>query len=352
MNTLGGIFIFSFISCTSQFLVTINVPPSETNVYEGHSKVFTVQHPPVGPCSISLKQSVSTADNNDFVLTGFIDSTQINTDLYQTVTGQTATFTLSVLVDGDGPETLTLETKCSVFEDQITFNVLPNAGLNMDPHFSQHISNTLTKETTRICYDISTEKNQFIHIFSHQKYGIHFFGQLKDDYYMHKIILQIDNQIIQADIDYISFFTDKYALKWDNIVNDDWFEFHGIHFRQYKDTIEVKRRKNDDFSFGIIRRKDQLGKYYLDVLLKGLSTDYTGMDGLLGRIGTNKIEIYPQIQESNVNSLKTVVINGYKTVGYGKIRGTVRCTFVKVDDLLYPKKLDNYIHKSIYMMNN
>jgi len=262
------------------------------------------------------------------------------------------TFTLSVNADLNACYKVVYRLFCTSYSEAIQdiavcVGPCPSAGVDCDPHFNQYIFNRETNETTRICYDVIAEPNQYLEIFTQPKMETRLMGQMKDDYYMHKIILQLGDGIIEADVDQILIFTGARRLLWNSIVHDRWTPFRGILFKQSKNTVEIKRYENDELTFGIVRSRDSVGKYYLDVFINGLSTDYSGLDGLLGRIGNNRISVYPNVQSTAINGKTTVVVNGMKTIGYETDRYGKECAFINVNDLLTPKKLRDYIIKEL-----
>lgn len=223
-----------------------------------------------------------------------------------------------------------------------TFNPAP--GGSGDPHFMQTIFDHRSNKSQIICYDVVGNSDQFIQIYSDSKRQTKLVGQLKDDYYMHKIFAYlIDNQI-EATTDHISL-PMNLRVKWNEMVDKQWLQLDNIYVKFDDNFVNIKLNSKDEISFGIKRNKDNVGKYYLDAFVYGLMDDYSGKDGLLGRIGQNKISIYSSIQDAKgEESRKTVVINNKKSVGYEMKRNGISCTLVDVESLLYPFKLNSYIH--------
>lgn len=345
MKLFGGILLVTLFTYSIQTTPIIHVPAYNSNLNEGDEIIFTVYYGLHTDCTIFRVDGSSTAESADYTLSGEADGNQIDPVSFN-VDHTTVTYTLSVAVDGDSDEFLTLRTECGAEFHPFTFNLFSNPGGNGDPHFNQYILNRLNNETTNICYDVTAEKNQYIKIFSQPKLETELFGQLKDDYYMHKMILKVKNHLIKIDV--FNMNTENMVLKWNDTANEEWMESNEMLFRKHYRVIEIKRHKDDDLTFEIIRRKDSLNKYYLDVALRGLKTDYTGMDGLLGRVGNNKISVYQQVQALDVSGRTTVLVNGLKTFGYEQIRNGKICTLVKVDDILHPQKLTDFILKDVY----
>lgn len=253
------------------------------------------------------------------------------------------------MADGDKIETLRFDTICDGKIYPIDLRILPAPGGKEDPHFRQKIFDRKFNETRNICYDVVGDAGQYINVFSQPKQNFQVLGQLKDDYYFHKIITQRKNTIIEITTEKIKL--SFLSLKWNKINGNDWLKHENFVYKMKKNLILIKKQhdeKEDDkdieekFTFGIKRRRDSVGKYYLDILIFGLSTDYSEQNGLIGRIGNNDISVYPPVQSEN-DERRTVVINGITTIGYRKVRDGISCILIDVNYLLSPFKLKDYV---------
>jgi len=351
MKVFSGVLLVISLTVISQTLAQISVLSKPENIESGEQADILLQFNINDRCSFELDSSEPDEFNSTLVnLTGSIGGNSINPDDFK-VNFDTVKFTVSVDPNIGGNYTLSYKVLCSsspgIVRLALIFylicRVLDLIGVDCDPHFNQYIFNRETNETTRICYDVIAEPNQYLEIFTQPKMETRLVGQMKDDYYMHRIILQLGDGIIEADVDQILIFTGARKLLWKNVAHDRWTPFRGILFRQSKNTVEIKRHENDELTFRIVRNRDSVGKHYLDVFVNGLSTDYSGLDGLLGRIGNNRISVFPNVQSSVINRKTTVVVNGLKTIGYEKVRNSKECALVNVNDLLHPMKLKKYI---------
>lgn len=287
----------------------------------------------------------TTAMQDDYQLTGNVDGTSINFSSF-VIGGKTATVTLSALQNGDSnTETLVLKTICAGPTATATFTINPASGGNGDPHFDQLIKDATFNDTKQICYDISGGSNDIIQILNEPKKLLKIYGQLKDDYYLHKIFIDLYLSHIEVNIHEIIILPDL-KKNWNQIEKKIWTEFSNFHF-----TLKTQKRKkilffdfHDKISFAIKKNMNELGNFYLDILIFGLTTDYSGKDGLIGRIGNNKITIYPSIQESMKT---TIIVNNHKSFGYKKKRNGRICYLIDVKYLLYPYRLENYIRNPL-----
>lgn len=66
----------------------------------------------------------------------------------------------------------------------------PFASATGDPHFRQPIIDETTWLVNYVCYDVSGKTGEYLYIAGFKRNNLKVFAQLKDDYYMHKIIIQ------------------------------------------------------------------------------------------------------------------------------------------------------------------
>lgn len=298
---------------------------------------------------MTVVSAESTATDDDFVLGAQSDGSVYSNAKSFTKTGTgSVTFTIGILPDGDGSETLKLKAKCGSNEDTIEFTIASATGANGDPHFIQKIFNHFTNKTDTICYDVAGQKDNFIKIFTDSKYKTQLFGQLKDDYYMHNIIFKISHNMLTASIDYIIFPSNS-KIYWDDPIESDWIASENFIFKLKKNFMLLKSNKNDELTYGILRKKDNFKKYFMDIVIYGLSTKYDGRDGLIGNIGNKRISILPAIQSNEIEQITTIIINGLRLKGFYKKRKGEPCISLNIKDLISPLKLNEFLldHSSL-----
>lgn len=289
-----------------------------------------------------VNNGITTAVNNEYTLTGVVDGITVNLASFSLRSGGETILTLTALVDADTENEIVAFTgSCSSKSTSVQFTILSPAGVSGDPHFEQFILDEKFNVTKRICYDVIGKSNDIIEIFREPKKKINILGQLKNDYYLHKIIINVYFNQIKATIDHI-IISPLFKRTWNELTENIFMDFSNfrIIFKKRKQTETLFIDLHGKQSFAIQRKKNELENFFLNVIIFGLTTDYIGKYGLIGRIGNNNITIYPKIQDIDKT---TVYINGIETVGYIKKRNGKICYLIDVNDLLYPFNIKNYI---------
>lgn len=339
------IFLFKRIYSV-EFFSTINA--NENTLIEGQGTIFdlSISANSSISCAIYTNQQETTANYDDYDLKASYDGTNIRDMSSFSAYSGTITFTLSALPNGDSAEILTIVTTCDGESFSTKFTINPASGGNGDPHFAQRIFDRNFNITRPICYDVIGNRNQFIHIYSEPKKQLRIYGQLKDNYYFQKVVIQLKRQKLNFTEKRVFAFS-SISFNWIEFQTKNWIKFPGYFIRMRTDMVEIKENLNDQISIGVRRGFNSFGKFYLDVLLFGLNIDYDEKDGLIGQIGNNHISIFPPIQENDSENRLIVIVNGKKTIGSKTVRNGLTCTLVDVNDLLNPYKLSDYIINQI-----
>lgn len=217
------------------------------------------------------------------------------------------------------------------------------AGGSGDPHFIQPIRDKLQNVTKFLCYDVTGKSNEFIKIFTDSQFKTEVYGQLKDDYFMHNVLLKLRNHTIRIKANEIDF-SSRIRFKWDDkqILTNNWLRFNNFFYRLKNNMVLVKTNKVDKITYGVMRKIDKLKKYYLDIALFGLSGNYSGKGGLMGKIGNKNISILPTVQSKDAVKA-TLIVDGRKTFGLEMKRNGEKCIFVPANNLLSPTKANEFL---------
>lgn len=215
-----------------------------------------------------------------------------------------------------------------------------------DPHFQQPVTATNGK-ITKLCYDVTGYAGDVIHIMKEvHPTNVSIFGTLKDDYYMHKINIVIYSKMIEIGINEIWDSSQKTPFSWQQInSNPDQIKISEYQLIMSKNIL-ILISNFKKFERIIIRRKlSLLTGYHLDVEIKGLTGDYDGLDGLIGRIGQNKYEFFLPVQSDLKKG--SVKVNDKLFSGEMKNRGQGYCWYLNVKYLLSSSYLSNYLNNTM-----
>ncbi|CAD5126279.1 DgyrCDS14435 [Dimorphilus gyrociliatus] len=147
------------------------------------------------------------------------------------------------------------------FADSAIKNKLadPWATASKDPYFKQIVFDSLHSMDRPICYDVTGKPNSYLKIVEYSKIGVEIYGQLKDDYYMHRIIIKSLVVLQETPIEII-----------------------------------------------IARTRHSIEQLHLDVSFKFVPKDYEEMGGLLGHIGKKQFKFYSNVQSNSENSISEI----------------------------------------------
>lgn len=347
--------IFLFYTCSirgiSSFAVDLTLSISSTGnvITAGNEKVFEIGVRPalaVGPCSLSIVDADSTATMADIGLK-VVDEQDTAVELTKVIgvvtSSTTVTISLSTVSDNDPSETLKLRLECArsgstpIIQD-INFRIDPPTNGEGDPHFLQTVIDKKTNIPYSICYDVKGESGQIIRIFTDSKLQLQVDGQLMDDYYMHKMTIKFRQYRFQI--------TTRNILNnimkmdsWDGVKREMWTELNDLVIKRNDNYLRIAQVGDDSLSLIVYRRQRSDGQLYLDISIAGLKTDYTGQDGLIGRIGSNQFHFEDPVQEEKLNTARSININGQVFKGKKENRSGRDCILINVREALYPHNL-------------
>ncbi|CAD5126655.1 DgyrCDS14734 [Dimorphilus gyrociliatus] len=214
-------------------------------------------------------------------------------------------------------------------------SVDPNAG--GDPHFSQKVIDSRTKRLRNICYDIVGRSGQSIYILNDNSTNTSVQGILKDDYYMHQIIIQYKGGVIIVDNSFIQI-NDK-KLKWFNLVKYK-VRLANIHVKSTEEIhIETFYKQ---FKLVTIVKKEfkAYSGTFLNVYFEHINIFYENLGGLIGDIG-KKTFIFNENIQGNSNNVKVDNIEIESTITR---RLSNECHLLPLVQLIHPKTISDYVH--------
>lgn len=106
----------------------------------------------------------------------------------------------------------------------------PYASTGGDPHFKQPIIDQITGKTKHICYDVTGQSGDNMNIVGFNNHHITVFGELMDDYYMHKITIKSPFENITVTTNSLSVKHIKMNVWQENIENFETEKKQNLHF--------------------------------------------------------------------------------------------------------------------------
>lgn len=233
---------------------------------------------------------------------------------------------------------------------KIRDNDLEGTGSN-DPHFSQAVYDSKSHSSKFICYDITTDSDKILNIFTHSPTKTYLYGILKDDYYMHiiKIISALGN--ITATVTELSL-PNNNKIKWSLSTVQDFYNGDFYEITIFKNCFEIvldSDEPNNFMKFLITKHNHSVLGHFLNIQVIGLkSYRYTG--GLLGRVGNNRFEFHEPIQDNtsnNGNSRGSISINRHIHPSKIKKNQDNLCWYLEIQDLLHPLSIKDFLQSNI-----
>lgn len=165
------------------------------------------------------------------------------------------------------------------------------------------------------------------------------FGVLMDDYYMHEIHLQQNNDLYVFGTKFILKNNQK-LFSWKSKVfyrNDE----NPLDFQILNNKININLIKNQtNFRFTIVKLKNELVGCYLDILFDNLNGRYERYDGLMGYIGKQQYTLKTPVQNENISSM--LVNNSLINVQMRRRSGGM-CWLIQLKDILSQQKINQFI---------
>lgn len=229
-----------------------------------------------------------------------------------------------------------------------------SSSANGDPHFTQIVFDEKTGKSHKICYDVTGKKGEKINIINFVNKNISIFGELMDDYYMHKIKIQQEK--------FLSYF-DVYGFYLNNKKKEKKIQFYSwneifrekqINFFQTFKIISLKKnickiifnKMQEIIKVEKITRN--LNSQYLNIQIENLNKNYHKLDGLIGYVGNLPLTFFNQIQ--NPNSLNSpnsqqvfIQIRDEIKIAKQIQRDKQNCILIQFNHLIQPKFRHQFI---------
>lgn len=286
---------------------------------------------------IALTNNDVYFDTFGFILPGFT-SYQITGD-YSEWSGKFKTFdqvySRCDSLDANSPEAF--QATDSSINSQ---NPCSIASGNGDPHFIQTLLDNRTSQPINICYDVSGQSGQSIFILKDNFLETTIEGVLLDDYYMHRI---------NIDLKGISLIIGTKSIFFQNRVNK-WSKNEILYFRDTrieclsnnKIKIEVWSEKGNLIII-IKKSMNQFGIEHLDISFpdfKFVNENERRYGGLLGDVQRKNISIDSRVQGEGQLSIDA---DGKKIMGSLKRREGRECALVSFKELVGSSKVYKYV---------
>ncbi|CAD5126588.1 DgyrCDS14678 [Dimorphilus gyrociliatus] len=244
-----------------------------------------------------------------------------------------------------------------VFSIDIPIYFTPNSdpwsSASGDPHFQQIVVDYPALTTKSICYDVTGSPEEYLYIAGFTLSGMQVYGQLNDDYYMHRIIIKFDSGRITALTDYL-ILDNGQIINWTDDMQKITFKSKRFEYYITRNLIFINSFENPGKIIQIQKSIHSLSEIHLDVSFKLSPKDYKKMDGLIGDIGKKKYIFHSEVQsDRNVGSKSISIEIDNKLIKGEKVeRNKEECWLIDVDDILKPFEISKYLYKTMNVFEN
>ncbi|CAD5126736.1 DgyrCDS14792 [Dimorphilus gyrociliatus] len=328
------------LSFNSDFPINLKVENKISNMEQSQKDINIISENKEVVCNFSLTHpSKATIDKNRKVFTPFDDLPIVVTRIGSSKSAVIRASCLEI------EHSLPLIIDIPVY---FTPNADPWASAIGDPHFKQYILDISSSKIIPICYDVTGSPNDYLHIAGFSEGEIKIYGQLKDDYYFHELIIKscVDSITITThDI----FFQNGSTLEWKDKLTNSVFKSKIFEFQIVENEILISFLKYSLVAIHVEKSVHSLSEKHLNINLKVSPNDYERMNGLIGDIGKKEYTFYPEVQPDQGSSSKlgSILIGKNLVTGTKSDRDEVGCWLMNVNDILKPFKIFNYLQKSI-----
>lgn len=231
------------------------------------------------------------------------------------------------------------------FVQPFTFHLSWGNSAVGDPHFSQFIKDEKSLIKKLVCYDVTGKSNQYIHIISFNGINVHVYGQLLDDYYMHKMIIKTTFCNLSITLDEI-FINNKKIGDWSNLFREKDITLCNLKIKinSYKNSLEIRELVEKNFILNIIKSTNSLNQDYLNINVEKFINNLKSIGGIIGKVENNKYEFFENVQTNNHVSIK---INGRFINGIIQKRDSNQCYLIDFKSLINPLKINNFLKDEI-----
>ncbi|CAD5121184.1 DgyrCDS9718 [Dimorphilus gyrociliatus] len=223
-----------------------------------------------------------------------------------------------------------------------------------DPHFSQSVEGTddnFGKVKNIICYDLYGKSLEKYEIISDLELGGSVQIELRDDYYIGRVILSSKLGKVAINTTHVSLPSNE-IIDWNNsqsitIKDSDpnWRLFVRLNGKDISIEYENGIRK---LNFGVFRIKQEYGESFLNVKIDK-STAKDGIfdklhGGIFGEISKKQYQFFEPVQ-ANGKGVTAVKVDGriVKSSQHGMgLKADDKCISISLGELLYPKTIEMF----------
>ncbi|CAD5126575.1 DgyrCDS14668 [Dimorphilus gyrociliatus] len=211
-----------------------------------------------------------------------------------------------------------------------------------DPHFKQIVLDNISLKTESVCYDVTGSPGDYLHIAGFSSNGIQVYGQLKDDYYIHRIYIKSDCGKISALTNFI-IIDNGQQINWN--MQEITFKSKCFEYLITGNTILITSFLQPGKTIKIQKSIHSLSEIHLDARFKLSPKDYKEMNGLIGNIGKKKYKFHSKVQsDGNMGSkFISIDIDNKLMKGEKVERNKEECWLINVDNVLKPFKISKYV---------
>lgn len=204
-----------------------------------------------------------------------------------------------------------------------------------DPHFFQIVYDKKKNATESICYDVTGKSGQLIIIARNDKIDATVYGRLKDDYYMHEIIISASNKNLTVGLKNIQI--DDKEIEWVS----SWTKVYAIENFTYKMTNSRIDINIDDDTFPTVSvSRGVHGQSSMHLNVEFSSTKQIE-EGLMGHVNKNDYQFYNSVQR--FSAYGAIKVNKIMAPAWLKTMGHQSCWYMALKNLLAPSTIDDYL---------
>lgn len=204
-----------------------------------------------------------------------------------------------------------------------------------DPHFFQIVYDSKKNATESICYDVTGKSGQLIIIARNDQIDTTVYGRLKDDYYMHEIIVSSSNTNFTVGLKNIKI--NNQIIEWAST----WTKVYTVENFTYKMTNSKIDINIDDDTFptiSVTRGVHGISSMHLNV---EFSSTRNIKGGLMGHVNKNDYQFYNSVQR--FSAYGAVKVNNFMAPAWLKTMGHQSCWYMALKNLLAPSTIEDYL---------
>ncbi|CAD5114395.1 DgyrCDS3530 [Dimorphilus gyrociliatus] len=329
---------------------------------EGESRIFYyMKFDGNAKCRLIYPSEGSTINSNQVYLIGRSNDDSIidsKSHFKMNDKSSTATFTVKVFESEEDEleRKLIISIICKDLEysvdtiDKLEF-IIPGSNSyfhNGDPDFMQIVFDEKFKQFRHICYNIPGKLGDKFLLYTDKVSKILIHGIFFDEYLMHKIDIMSKYGNISAHLGGVHLWKGLFVNWNDDNLSQVIKENQHFLIQMEENKFHIKLIDERNITFTIERLKKPLGKFYLNIVIRGIEEDYKKFGGLISKIGSNKFQFYREVNDILSKDEEKIAIGVNGRLGYAIMqkRDNQKCWLINCNHGLYPSSVTNFTLKT------